>query len=278
MVIYYDGDSWITEEDVADLYDAFRRRGWSRDEPQEKLLVLLHTYGGNADASYRLAQVIRDFAKDVTFLIPFHATSGGTLMCLCANKILLGAYATLGAIDVTIGDVPLASIEYFAKFVIDARQEFENRFANYQNEIETDMDARMMVEMVSQVGSLDIGNLYRQSNLTLLYSYKLMSEYMFADVPNKVDLARNIANTLLHRLPAHDFALDYHMCKELKIPVFEMNEELSEMTKKLIDVLHEQSEMGIICRDLPMIDQTANKAPFLRLYEGQRNERQQRRR
>src|SRR3712207_8898917 len=42
--------------------------------------------------AYRLAQVVRDFTKEATFLVPEYAYSGGTLMCLAGNKILLGDY------------------------------------------------------------------------------------------------------------------------------------------------------------------------------------------
>jgi hypothetical protein len=81
LVMYYpDKDGYMTSDDVRDVHDELRRRGFSRDKMAEFLDVLLHTYGGDPNSAYRVAQVIRDFAKNVDFLIPFHAYSGGTLM------------------------------------------------------------------------------------------------------------------------------------------------------------------------------------------------------
>jgi len=102
MVMFYDESAGrITHDDVRDVYDEFRRRGRSAKDQFKQLDVLLHSYGGDADACYRVAQVIRDFAANVTFLVPFHAASGATLICLCGNEIRLGAYASLGPIDIT---------------------------------------------------------------------------------------------------------------------------------------------------------------------------------
>src|SRR5437879_1883440 len=118
LVIYYtDREGIIANRDIRALYDAFRKSGLSSKSPYKQLDVLLHTYGGEPDAAYRLAQLIRDFSERVDFLIPFHSLSAGTIMSLCANKIFLGANAILGPIDVMVDDVELASIEYFRKFV-----------------------------------------------------------------------------------------------------------------------------------------------------------------
>lgn len=97
FVMYYPGqEGSMRESDVRDIHDEFRGRGWRRQEKDGKALdVLLHTYGGDPIASYRLAQVIRDFSNDVAFLVPEHAYSGGTLLCLCGNTIRLGACAAI---------------------------------------------------------------------------------------------------------------------------------------------------------------------------------------
>ena len=87
FVMFYDeGSGRITHDDVRDVYDEFRRRGRSASSQLERLDVLIHSYGGDADACYAVAQVIRDFAANVIFLVPFHAASGATLICLCGNE------------------------------------------------------------------------------------------------------------------------------------------------------------------------------------------------
>ncbi len=106
LVMYYDDHAGsIEEDDVAALYDTFRAEGATTDRLYERLFVVLHTNGGDPDTSYRLAQVLYDFAKEIVFLIPYYALSAGTLLCLCSKGIWLGAYAILGPIDLTVDDI-----------------------------------------------------------------------------------------------------------------------------------------------------------------------------
>lgn len=94
LVLYYsDRFGSMQEEDAMDLYREIRQRGWDRDGHKHALDVLIHTLGGDPAAAYGIAQVIRDFASDVVFLVPAHAYSGGTLACLAGNEIRLGACA-----------------------------------------------------------------------------------------------------------------------------------------------------------------------------------------
>lgn len=276
VIYYYDGEEGrMTHEDVADLYDTFRRRGWHQNVRRERLYVLLHSYGGDPDAAYRLAQVIRLFAKEVIILMPYHATSAATLLSLGSNRILLGPFATLGAIDITVGDVEtgddieLASIQYFARFVLDTRAELEKIFTQLGLQRESDIESRMMVEMIDQVTALDIGSLYRVSKLTMYYAVKLMVDYMFTDKPNKTEIANDIAFKLVNQLPSHDFALDLNMCKELRLPVSHMPERLFDETRQFIDMVETMAQRGIVCRDLAPYQGSHYKAPFLRLYQNE---------
>src|SRR3712207_3582478 len=92
LVLYYPHDVSIGEDQVKYLHSVLTQKGLRRSEPLDGLDVLLHTSGGEPTVAYRLAQVVRDFTKEATFLVPEYAYSGGTLMCLAGNKILLGDY------------------------------------------------------------------------------------------------------------------------------------------------------------------------------------------
>jgi hypothetical protein len=275
LVMYYpESDGTIVESDIRDIHDEFRARGWSRGRIDEELDVVLHTWGGDPNAAYRVSQVIRDFAKTVNFLIPFHAYSGGTLTCFCGNKIVLGDYACLGPIDITLEGVELASIEYYMRFAQDCRGRIEEML---QDMIEkrinspsmmstsppsTDVERHLLVEMVRQIGALNVGRFFRERTLTGIYAYRLLKDYMFANENNQESMSSEIAHSVLFEFPSHDFDMDYHICKDLGLPVFEMNEEESDKTKSLINKLDDLVEQGMICPQL-MDDY---KAPFFRLY------------
>lgn len=275
LVLYYpEKDGYITHLDVRDIYDEFRRRGWSKDKMIEELDVLFHTYGGDPHASYRIAQVIRDFAKSVNFLIPFHAHSGGTLTCFCANNIVLGSYAVLGPIDITVDGIELASIDYFMNFARNCRQMVEEMLHDFTQERLktglpmvnpkpcTEVERYLLVEMVNQVGALNVGRFFRERTLTGHYAYRLLYDCMFSEHPNRKSLSEKIANAVLFEFPSHDFEMDYHICRELGLPVYEMSETESDRTKSLVNKIDEFVDRGTICRQLT----DTYKAPFFRLY------------
>jgi hypothetical protein len=238
-----------------------------RDEMHGDLDVLIHCYGGDANASYRVGQVIHDFAKQLVFLVPFHATSGATIVCLGGKEIRLGAYAALSPIDIRIGDIELASVDSFKQFAIDCRRDVERVLDENESKRTTDVESTLLCEMVKQDSALGVGTLYRLSNLTGHYSFRLIFDYMFSEHSNRQAMAQKITDSLLREFPSHSFVLDHHMSEVVGLPVKEMNEEESEKTKALIDCLDELVGQGIICEDVGMSeDGETLKSPFFRLY------------
>jgi len=269
LVLYYhEYDGKIREDDVEDIHDEFRERGVSATKRLAKLDVLIHGYGGEPDASYRIAQVIRNFADHVEFLVPFHATSGATLISLCANKIHLGPYAFLSPVDIRMGEVELVSIESFRKFATDARRDIERMLADVKSTRTSDVESVLLRELVKQETALNIGALYRISNLTGHYSFRLMYDYMFRSDSNREALCQAIANQLLHDLPSHDFTIDFHMgTTYCNLPLSEMDENTFDRTRQFVEALGELSEQGVICKDVWVTQRNETvKAPFFRLY------------
>jgi len=82
-----------------------------RTTPDDRPLdVLLHTPGGLVLASEQIAYALRDHPGRVTVLVPHYAMSGGTLIALAADEILMDPAAVLGPVDPQLGDLPAASI------------------------------------------------------------------------------------------------------------------------------------------------------------------------
>jgi ClpP class serine protease len=72
--------------------------------------LLLHTPGGLVLASEQIAYALREHPATVTVLVPHYAMSGGTLLALAADEILMDTAAVLGPVDPQLGDMPAASI------------------------------------------------------------------------------------------------------------------------------------------------------------------------
>ncbi|HCF49117.1 MAG TPA: hypothetical protein DER60_02470, partial [Syntrophomonas sp.] len=72
--------------------------------------IILHTPGGIALAAEQIARALRKHPAKVTAIIAHYAMSGGTLIALAADEILLDENAVLGPIDPQIGQFPASSI------------------------------------------------------------------------------------------------------------------------------------------------------------------------
>ena len=72
--------------------------------------MVLHTPGGLVLAALQIAQAIRDHKARVTIFVPHYAMSGGTLIALAADEIVMCKHSVLGPIDPQLGDSPAASL------------------------------------------------------------------------------------------------------------------------------------------------------------------------
>jgi ClpP class serine protease len=72
--------------------------------------LILHTPGGLVLAAEQIAKALVDRKGPVTVFVPHYAMSGGTLIALAADKIVMDPNAVLGPVDPQIGGMPAASI------------------------------------------------------------------------------------------------------------------------------------------------------------------------
>ncbi len=72
--------------------------------------ILLHTPGGLVLAAEQIANAISRHPAKVTVFVPHYAMSGGTMIALSADEIVMDENAVLGPVDPQIGQYPAASI------------------------------------------------------------------------------------------------------------------------------------------------------------------------
>jgi ClpP class serine protease len=72
--------------------------------------IVLHTPGGLVLAALQIAAAIRDHKAKTTVFVPHYAMSGGTLISLAANEIVMSKQAVLGPVDPQLGRFPAASM------------------------------------------------------------------------------------------------------------------------------------------------------------------------
>jgi ClpP class serine protease len=72
--------------------------------------LVLHTPGGIVLAALQIAKAVREHKAKVTVFVPHYAMSGGTLIALAADEIVMCEHSVLGPIDPQLGDSPAASL------------------------------------------------------------------------------------------------------------------------------------------------------------------------
>jgi ClpP class serine protease len=72
--------------------------------------IVLHTPGGLVLAATQIARAIRDRKSKVTVFVPHYAMSGGTLIALAADEIVMSPHAALGPVDPQLDKVAAASL------------------------------------------------------------------------------------------------------------------------------------------------------------------------
>lgn len=72
--------------------------------------LVLHTPGGLVLAALQIARAIEAHQGKVTVFVPHYAMSGGTLIALAADEIVMCRHSVLGPIDPQLGQLPAASL------------------------------------------------------------------------------------------------------------------------------------------------------------------------
>jgi ClpP class serine protease len=72
--------------------------------------IVLHTPGGLVLAAEQIARALHDHPGRVTVFVPHYAMSGGTLIALAADEIVMDEHAVLGPVDPQLGHYPAVSI------------------------------------------------------------------------------------------------------------------------------------------------------------------------
>lgn len=96
---------YITIEDSEAVLRAIKMT--DKDIPID---LVLHTPGGLVLAAEQIAHALQRHPAKVTVFVPHYAMSGGTLIALAADEIVMDENAVLGPVDPQLGQHPAASI------------------------------------------------------------------------------------------------------------------------------------------------------------------------
>ncbi|WP_027718140.1 SDH family Clp fold serine proteinase [Desulfovirgula thermocuniculi] len=149
--------------------------------------LVLHTPGGLVLAAEQIARALQKHKAKVTVFVPHYAMSGGTMIALAADEIVMDENAVLGPVDPQLGELPAASI--LEAVQVKGREKVDDR---------TLMLADIAVKAINQVED---------------FVYHLLVEKM------PPERARQISRLLTSGQWTHDYPLTCEQLKELGLPV-----------------------------------------------------------
>lgn len=78
--------------------------------PNVPIDLILHTPGGLVLATEQIARALVRHPAKVTVFVPHYAMSGGTMLAMAADEIVMDENAVLGPVDPQLGSTPAASV------------------------------------------------------------------------------------------------------------------------------------------------------------------------
>jgi ClpP class serine protease len=160
--------------------------------PEMPIDIVLHTPGGLVLASEQIAYALKRHTGKVTVFIPHYAMSGGTLVAMAADEIVIDPNAVLGPVDPQLGGQQGA---YPAVSILKALEQ-PNPNRDDQTLILGDV-AKKAIDQVYQ------------------------TVYMLLLKHNSPEKASELAKMLSEGRWTHDYPIDFEQAKEMGLPVNE---------------------------------------------------------
>jgi ClpP class serine protease len=179
--------NYIDIEDSEEILRAIRAT--PSDQPID---LILHTPGGLVLAAEQIAKALVEHKGKVTVFVPHYAMSGGTLIALAADEIVMDSNAVLGPVDPQIGDMPAASIVK----ILDYKRPSQ---VGDEMLVLIDMAAKARVQVAAFVAGILLKHLPKEKAAELA---TILSEGRWThDFPIMVDGARQLGLTVSTKMP-----------------------------------------------------------------------------
>jgi ClpP class serine protease len=194
----------ISEEfGVETVLSRIRSKIPSSDVP---VFLLVNSVGGSMSSSYKTSKAIRECFKEITTYVPHMALSGGTLLALTGNKIVMGTMSQLSALDVQIdrGDGIVVSA--------NALLRSKNKLDAYFSETRVEDAPYSMKSMADSVDPAIMEEYTSAQDTAIDYIAEILA---MSGYRNRTSLAKK----LVFNLPTHGYVIDYGKAKKMGLRV-----------------------------------------------------------
>jgi hypothetical protein len=219
----------ICFNDVIGLFGVLRKRGHV-----EHLHFFVKSDGGSGQASLRMVNLVRQYCRRLTVLVPLECSSAATMLALGADRILMGPLAQLSAVDTSLTH-DLSPIDRDNDRVSVSQDELYRVLRQWQKQSKG-KDSNPYAALFPYVHPLVIGAVDRSSALSI----RLCTEILSYHLKDK-SKAANISRTLNSGYPAHSYPITLREARRIGLNAERLDSEINQLLLELNELY---SEMG----------------------------------
>ena len=185
----------------------------------KKAVLLITTYGGSAEAAYRIARWFQRFYDDFWLYPTYVCASAGTLIAIGANGLYMSPISELGPLDVQLskrnelgetksGLVTKAALERLQEVALSFWEHFMLEIDRKGQNLAFDTCSKI----ASSVCSTVFGELYKKIDPEILgqddRDLKVAQEYGNRLMKHGKNISEAMIKKLVNDYPSHDFVID----------------------------------------------------------------------
>lgn len=229
LITYWNSASGsICDNDVLGLYGVLRDL-----KPAKRLSLFVKSDGGSGQASLRMINLLRQYAEQLTVLVPLECASAGTMLALGADRIQMGPLAHLSAVDTSLVH-DLSPLDRDNHRVKVSQDELDRAARLFRGNNET---ANPYAALFQHVHPLVIGAVDRSSALSTRLCIEILSYHM-----TDATKAEKISDTLNSGYPSHSYPITLREAGRIGLNVEPLPDVLN---RALLELNAVYSEMGL---------------------------------
>lgn len=196
-----------------------------KNKKNKNCTLFLITFGGDADAAYRIGRCLLHSYENVRLVVPWYCKSAGTLVCMAAHQLAISDLGELGPLDVQllrkdeVGDRSsgLDLIEAMGLISNQITNSFRENLLSIKNEtrlstkLAGDFAVRIATSIIeplySQIDPLRLGESQRATAIALQYGQRLSAKTN--------SISQESLLKLITGYPSHGFVIDRGEAKGL---------------------------------------------------------------
>lgn len=211
----------------------------------KKISLFLYTSGGDMLAPIRIVKLIRSHCDEFEVLVPYKAHSAGTLICLGADKIVMGKLGELTPVDPTTGHPFNPSNPANPQQKLEVSVEDLNSYLLFAKE-KAEVKSEQMIDayklLVEKLHPLSIGNAYRAYRMARILTERLLLLHM--DKKRQAEQIKKVVKEITGDITIHDYPIDRDEAADLGLKIEKAKDEHDKTMRELYEAYAVEMKLG----------------------------------